>query len=241
MTADSASVRTARVGTVAALNPKAKLINFPKRRGQHPAKGKKYPPDPLLADDIALLLKHCVPSGPQHVHKLTAARLRGFIAVGYRTGLRCSELLDLVPSDLLRSDDAILVRHGKGDKRRTVVMDPWGWKELDRWLALRNPLPSGYVFCTVRDNPGGRLDSSSIRRELRRLQARSGITKRVAAHQLRHGHAVELWRENLDLYTIQTQLGHARLDMTARYLKGVDPINVLKPIKARQPPRTEIS
>jgi site-specific recombinase XerD len=52
-------------------------------------------------------------------------RLRGVIVVLWRAGLRISEALALNESDLDSERGAVLVRHGKGDKRREVGMDRW--------------------------------------------------------------------------------------------------------------------
>ena len=43
----------------------------------------------------------------------------------WRAGLRISEALALQESDLDRSRGAVLVRRGKGGKRREVGMDRW--------------------------------------------------------------------------------------------------------------------
>jgi site-specific recombinase XerD len=53
-------------------------------------------------------------------------RLRGLVVVLWRAGLRISEALALAESDLDRDRGAILVRRGKGGKRREVGMDRWG-------------------------------------------------------------------------------------------------------------------
>jgi site-specific recombinase XerD len=50
-------------------------------------------------------------------------RLRGVIVVLWRAGLRVSEALALNETDLDPDRGALLVRHGKGDKRREVGMD----------------------------------------------------------------------------------------------------------------------
>jgi site-specific recombinase XerD len=55
-----------------------------------------------------------------------AVRLRGLIVVLWRAGLRVSEALALTESDLDPTRGAILVRHGKGGKRREVGMDRGG-------------------------------------------------------------------------------------------------------------------
>jgi hypothetical protein len=43
---------------------------------------------------------------------------------------------------------AILVRRGKGGKRREVGMDAWGWQQLEPWLAVREQLRVGDCFAS---------------------------------------------------------------------------------------------
>jgi site-specific recombinase XerD len=94
------------------------------RRGQAPRnKGLRYPPDPPSVEEIVLVMCHA----GDRAHGL---RLRGLIVVMWRAGLRISEALALTESDLDEARGAILVRHGKGNKRREVGMDQWGWEEL---------------------------------------------------------------------------------------------------------------
>ncbi len=50
-------------------------------------------------------------------------RLRGLIVVLWRAGLRISEALALTLSDWTQARGAILVRYGKGGRRREVGMD----------------------------------------------------------------------------------------------------------------------
>jgi hypothetical protein len=44
----------------------------------------------------------------------------------------------------------ILVRHGKGGKRREVGMDRWAREQLTPWLHVRARLPAGGLFCVLR-------------------------------------------------------------------------------------------
>ncbi len=55
-----------------------------------------------------------------------ADRVRGLIAILWRAGLRISEALVLTESDLDPKTGSVLVRVGKGGKRRIVGMDDWG-------------------------------------------------------------------------------------------------------------------
>ncbi len=82
-------------------------------------------------------------TGPEGV------RLRGLVVVLCRAGLCISEALARIESDLDPSRGAILVRHGKGGKRREVGMDHWGWEQLQPWPDLRITMPIGALFCVI--------------------------------------------------------------------------------------------
>ena len=53
-------------------------------------------------------------------------RLRGLIVILWRAGLRIHAELALTEADLDHRRGALLVRRGKGGRRREVGMDPWG-------------------------------------------------------------------------------------------------------------------
>src|SRR4029077_13784292 len=109
----------------------------------------------------------------------------------WRAGLRISEALMLTERDLDRQRGAILVRSGKGGRRRLVGMDPWGWEQLLPWLEIRATLPVGALFCVVNGPTTGRACSASaIRAELRRTAAHAGVRRRFAPHHPPHAHAV---------------------------------------------------
>ena len=96
------------------------------------------------------------------------ARLRGLIVVLWRAGLRVSEALALAESDLDRNRGAILVRRGKGGKRREVGMDAWGWQQLNHWLQTREQMPLGALFCVVHGPSRGRpWSAAAVRVQLR--------------------------------------------------------------------------
>ena len=63
-------------------------------------------------------------------------RLRALIVVLWRGGLRIHEALALTEHDLDPRRGSLLVRNGKGGKRRRELgMDEWGWEQLRPWLA----------------------------------------------------------------------------------------------------------
>jgi site-specific recombinase XerD len=164
-------------------------------------------------------------------------RLRGVIVLLWRAGLRISETLALAESDLDRSRGAVLVRRGKGGKRREVGMDRWAWDHLEPWLTIRARLPVGALFCVLRGPTRGRpCAAAGIRGQLRRAAAAAGVRRRFAPHQLRHAHAVEMSREGVPLVVIQRQLGHADLGITSAYLRGIDNTEIIRTVHERPAP-----
>ena len=74
----------------------------------------------------------------------------------WRAGLRIREALALAESDLDAERGAVLVRRGKGGRRREVGMDRWGWERLQPWLEFRATLPVGTLFCVIHGRTAGR-------------------------------------------------------------------------------------
>ena len=110
-----------------------------------------------------------------------ADRLRGLIAILWRAGLRISEALALTESDLDPRTGSVLVRAGKGGKRRMVGMDHWAWEHVVRWTEHRIQLPVGPLFCILASpTRGRRWSATAARGELRRLAAQAGVRGRFA-------------------------------------------------------------
>ena len=198
-------------------------------------KGMQYPADPPTVDEIVAVMRHT----DDDIHGF---RLRAMIVVLWRAGLRIHEALALTEHDLDPRRGSVLVRSGKGGRRREVGMDEWGWEQVRPWLHARIQLPAGPLFCIIDGPTRGRpWSSASVRREFRQVAARAGIRRRFAPHQLRHAHALELAREGVPLNIIQRQLGHTNLGTTSIYLQGIDPEEILAAVHARRAPMMSAS
>jgi len=103
-------------------------------------------------------------------------RLQAMIAVLWRAGLRVQEALTLTEHDLEPRRGSVLVRHGKGGRRREIGMDDWGTEQLRPWLDERFKLPAGALFCVI-DGPtrGHPWSTAGVRREFRRVVESSTI------------------------------------------------------------------
>jgi site-specific recombinase XerD len=122
----------------------------------------------------------------------------------WRAGLRIQEALDPAELDLDRRRGSVLVRCGKGGRRREVGLDDWGFAQLEPWLRARATMPMGPLVCVINGRTRGRpWHASAARAALRRRATRAGVRRRFAPHQLRHAHALELLREGVPLNVTQ--------------------------------------
>jgi site-specific recombinase XerD len=169
-------------------------------------------------------------------------RLRALIVIMWRAGLRIQEALALTEGDLDHRRGSLLVRRGKGGRRREVGMDAWGSEQLLPWLELRRELPVGPLLCVINGPTRGRhLSPGAARAELRRTAAAAGVRRRFAPHQLRHAHAVEMAREGVPLIVSQRQLGHSNLGITSVDLQGIDSGEIIETVHARRAPMLPVS
>jgi len=193
-------------------------------------KGQRFPADPPPVEEIIAVMR-ATGNGAD------GARLRALIIVLWRAGLRISEALDLAETDLDRSRGAVLVRAGKGGRRREVGMDRWAWDQLTTYLEVRAALPVGALFCVLHGPTAGRRwEASAARRQLRRTAEAASVRRRFAPHQLRHAHAIELAHEGVPLVVIQRQLGHCNLGVTSIYLEGIDSSEIIDTVHSRPAP-----
>ncbi len=195
-------------------------------RGRPPRnRGLRYPADPPSVEEIIAVMR----AAGDYADGI---RLRDLIVVLWRAGLRISEALALTETDLDPVRGAIVVRHGKGGKRREVGMDRWAWEQLAPWLTVRSPLPVGALFCILRGpTRGPPWAPAGVRMQLHHAAARAEVRRRFAPHQLRHAS-----REGIPLLVIQRQLGHADLAMTSVYLRGIDNTEIVHAVHERPAP-----
>lgn len=197
-------------------------------------KGRKYPPTPPPADQVPAILD-AFPLDTK-----IGRRNRAITVVLWRTGLRISEALDLLPADIDLVNHVVTVRCGKGSKRRLVGIDEHACRELVEWLderAWHGCRAHEPVFCSMHAHRRGRpMSSGTYREALHRAAARAGVTTRTAPHQLRHAMAVELSREGVSIPLLSRQLGHSNIATTSTYLAGISPVEVIDAMAARKWP-----
>ena len=147
-------------------------------------------------------------------------RDHAMVLVMLDTGLRASELLALNIGDLNSETGEILVRHGKGQKQRTVYIGLKARKQLLRYLAERaDANPRAAMF--VSERTGARLTLSGLFHLMLRLRTRTSLAH-VQAHTFRRTFALWSLRSGMSIYHLQRLMGHEDIKVLQRYLGLVE-------------------
>src|SRR5262249_16507995 len=130
---------------------------------------RRLPAEPLVLADVEALRGACSRRAP------TGIRNRALLAVLFRSGLRISEALALLPTDIDPGGGMLRVLHGKGNKARTAPLPTDAAEAVDRWLECRKRLRltgRHRLFCTLRGQP---LWDSYARALCKRLATKAGV------------------------------------------------------------------
>ncbi len=137
------------------------------------------------------------------------------LTICYAAGLRISEAVSLKPTHIDSQRMVIRVEQGKGAKDRYVMLSPRLLEILRQWWRWAKP--KDWLF--PGDVPGRHITTDAIVQTCRKVQERSGLSKPVTPHSLRHAFACHLLESGTDLRRIQLLMGHRSLSTTARYLR----------------------
>jgi integrase/recombinase XerD len=142
-------------------------------------------------------------------------KARTILTVCYAAGLRISEAISLKPTDIDSQRMMIRVEQGKGQKDRYVMLSEQLLKILREWYRFARP--TVWMFPGL--IPGSHITREGVNDACELGLKRSGLTKPVTPHSLRHAFACHLLEYGTDLRTIQLLMGHRSLSTTARYLR----------------------
>jgi integrase/recombinase XerC len=145
--------------------------------------------------------------------KAQAVRDRAVIVILLNCGLRISELCDLSTNDMELSDrkGKVIVRQGKGSKKREVPLNTPAREAMKDWMNVR--VKGDAIFTGKR---GDRLSPSGAYRRLVALAGQAGI-KNLSPHTLRHTFAKNLVDAGIGLERVAALLGHSNLNTTRIY------------------------
>ena len=169
-------------------------------------------PRPLSQQEVGAILDAPGEADPAGI------RDRAILETLYGAGLRISELVGLDVDEVDLDEGSVRVM-GKGSKERIVPLGRFAVRALESYLIRSRPVlastkSGAALFLNQR---GGRLTRQGATRVLKGAAVRSGLTKRVTPHTLRHSFATHLLEGGADVRVVQELLGHASLATTQIY------------------------
>ncbi len=132
------------------------------------------------------------------------------------SGLRLSELKNLSIDDLNLEEDKFCII-GKGNKERTGYINEITKKALEEYLRIRNNFKPKNKTLFI-SKYGSEMSSTAIEKIIKKAYKLAEIdAEDYCVHTLRHTCATLLYRNGIDIRTIQELLGHVQIDTTEIY------------------------
>lgn len=143
------------------------------------------------------------------------SRDQAIILVLLNTGLRVRELSDLNLDDVEMSErkGRIIVRSGKGNKRREVPLNVEARRALSAYMEAREEDGNQALFLSQQ---GSRLGSRGIQDLVGKYGRLAGLDS-LTPHMLRHTFCTNLLRGGVDIVTVAALAGHSDISTTSLY------------------------
>jgi len=165
-------------------------------------------PHYLTGEEVHLLLNNC-----------KNKRDRLLLNIGWQTGARISEILQLTRADIDLTNKYIrfITLKKRKDKKQ---------KKHERVIPVHSDLTSEIATYIIEQNPEDKLFGIS------RIQAyniindiaeKVNLPKKISPHTLRHSFAVNCLVQGVPITVVSQLLGHSHLTTTLIYLKIVQP------------------
>jgi integrase/recombinase XerD len=188
-------------------------------------------PEVLSLDEVESLLNQPDPSNP------IGMRDKAMLELLYATGLRVSELTNLVLNDI-NVEAGYLSVLGKGARQRIVPMGQVALHWLMRYLegSRKRLLGNNQSRLAFVSQWGKGMTRQGFWKIMKKYALMAGIRKKISPHTLRHSFASHLLEGGADLRSVQSLLGHVDISTTQIYTHVTR--ERLKRVHARYHPRS---
>lgn len=155
------------------------------------------------------------------VNHARTLRDKAIILLFATTGLRVSELTGITLEqykNMSGSDERELAIIGKGNKTRRVYINDETKRAIDCYLTARPRSEYNNLFLSFQ---GGPIHSNNLSQTLKNVAKNAGYPQwqDICNHALRAAFATTKAEQGVPLTTIQSAMGHAKLDTTLIYIK----------------------
>jgi len=184
---------------------------------KNPFQGKKRPkvriePKQVLTPDEMSKMLIAAKGGERSARCKT--RNVALLVLMFDTGLRAGEVASLKMSSVDWEMGVVKVEDGKVGVR-FVTVGRKTLRVLKRYVTHERKGSSAALFLTISRKP---MSARQISQLILKISQRSGIGWDVRAHRMRHSYSCAYLRAGGDVFSLMRQLGHKRLETTARYI-----------------------
>jgi integrase/recombinase XerD len=147
---------------------------------------------------------------------------RALLSLAYGCGLRVSEIVALNVEDIKLREAILIVKRGKGNKRRVIPMSNKVKEDLYNYFYHERPITlalgeTAFIF----NSKGGRMRKHTYNKVLKSLVERAENEtikqKQISMHTLRHSIATHLLEQGMGIEQVREFLGHAEIETTEIY------------------------
>ena len=195
------------------------------KRTKHKQKDYTIDPDKFFnREERNKLLRYCRDQSELdllHGRRIWVVRYM-LIDLAFYSGLRVAEMAALKISDIRLKDEmpCLVVRHGKGDRKRFVYLDNGVVQHLNTFIklkqtTLKEPFEGDVaLFTGKKENHSKPL---TLMKAFKSVIREIGLREELSIHSCRHTYATFLLHDTKNMKYVQRQLGHKNISMTALY------------------------
>lgn len=143
-------------------------------------------------------------------------RDKSMLEIMYATGIKVTELINLVVYDVNLKLSYIKCKGVKG-KERIIPFGSYALKWVQEYLKIRPILNTDNLDYLYLNLHGDRMTRQGFWKIIKKYAAEADINKTINSYTLRHSFAVHLLQNGADIKTIQELLGHTNLTTTQIY------------------------
>ena len=158
----------------------------------------------LSKQEVKELLK-----APVHI------REKIMFALTYDTGMRISELINLLIRDVDLDRAMVHIRQPKNKKDRYLPISSLAVRGIKKHLTINNP--KIYLF-ENQNRKGMPISKTRVRFLLKEALSMTHIKKKISMHSLRHTFATHQLESGQNIMVLKEMLGHANIQTTLVYL-----------------------
>jgi len=151
------------------------------------------------------------------------------VLLALSSGLRVSELAALCIGDLflVGTEHYLIVRRGKGGKRRDVYLDDRLTRQLKQFIKSKDKwgesiAPNAPLFA---GRSGNHYTTTALYLSFKQVLKVAELPTHYSIHSCRHTYATMLLAKTNNIRFVQKQLGHASINMTAHYADVLPEMN----------------